>query len=117
MIDQVNLAYSHEGNPSVPRLQVRFTNASQRKIEKTIFQLSLLNTAGYPNEYPDDLTSQFDLDPGKRKVSNWTLDRQYVDIHRSGEILLLKKVEFGEGLPWLDDGSESCKFVVDFHAR
>lgn len=117
VIDQVNLSYSHEGNPSVPRLEIRFTNAGSQPIARVVFQLSVLDSLGYLHDYPDDLTSRPQLDPGKKKVSNWTLQPQLVDIHRAGETVLVKKVEFAEGNPWKDDGSESCKFVVDFHAH
>jgi hypothetical protein len=29
----------------------------------------------------------------------------------------VKKVEFIDATSWIDDGSESCVFTVDFHAR
>jgi hypothetical protein len=117
VINQVNLTYSHEGNPSVPRLEIRFTNAGPQPIARVVFQLALLDGSGYSHEYPDDLTSNAELEPRKEKVSNWTLQPQSIDIHRAGETVVVKKVSFAEGNPWSDDGSESCKFVVDFHAR
>jgi hypothetical protein len=117
VINRVNLTYSHQGNPSIPRLEVRFTNAGPQPIARVVFQLALLDNSGYSREYPDDLTSHVELEPGKEKVSNWILQSQSVDIHRAGETVVVKKVSFAEGKPWSDDGSESCKFVVDFHAR
>jgi hypothetical protein len=116
-IDQVSLAYSHQGNPSLPRLQVRFTNASRNSIAKVVFQLSLLDSSGYLHDYPDNLTFNAGLGQGKKGISNWTLHPESVDIHRAGEVVVVKKVAFMAGNQWADDGSQSCKFVVDFHAR
>jgi hypothetical protein len=117
VIEQVSLAYSHEGNPSIPRLQIRFANASTNSIAHVTFQLALLDDGGYPHDYPDDLTSHSPLEPGKRKNSAWTLRPESVDIHRSGEVLVVKRVDFADRTSWHDDGSQSCKLAVDFHAR
>lgn len=116
-IDQVNLGYSHQGNPSLPRLQVRFTNVGKDSIAKVIFQLSLLDSAGYLHDYPNDLTFNEGVGQGKKGISNWTLHPESVDIHRAGEVVVVKRVAFVGGNRWADDGSQTCKFVVDFHAR
>ena len=111
------MAYSHEGTPSVPRLQVRFTNATTSSIVHITFQLALLDANGYQHDYPDDLTFRNELEPGKRKNSIWTLHPESVDIHRAGQVVVVKQIDFLGGSSWSDDGSESCKFSVDFHAR
>jgi len=50
-------------------------------------------------------------------VFTWELASESVDIHRTGETVVVKKVEFSDTAGWIDDGSETCAFKVDFHAR
>ena len=67
--------------------------------------------------YPDDLTYRDGLEAGKKKVFIWDLASESVDIHRAGETVVVKKIEFIDASDWIDDGSEACVYKVDFHAR
>lgn len=72
--------------------------------------------AAISHDYPDDLTFRNVLEPDQEKISIWTLHPGSVDIHRAGQLVVLKLVSFAEGTSWYD-GSECCKFSVDFHSR
>lgn len=117
IIDRVDLSYNHAGGESKPKLRVEFGNHTDRQILTITFSLSLLDSIGNPQPYQDDLTYQDGLESGKKKTFVWDLDRDAVDIHRTGETLVLKKVEFVGSASWIDDGSESCDLTVDFHAK
>ena len=116
-IDRVELSYNHQGGPSKPQLRVEFGNHAGKQIAKITFSLSVLDAGGYPRLYPDDLIYRDGLEAGKKKVFIWELASESVDIHRSGETVVVKKVEYLDTTGWIDDGSESCAFKVDFHAR
>jgi len=117
VIDSVELSYNHQGGPSKPQLRVEFDNHANKQISKIAFSLSVLDAGGYPHPYPGDLMYRDGLEIGKRKVFTWELASESVDIHRSGETVVVKKVEFSDTASWVDDGSETCAFKVDFHAR
>jgi hypothetical protein len=116
-IEHLELSYSHAGGQSKPQLQVRFANHADRRIATATFQLSLLGEGGYPHPYPDDLIYSNGLDPHKWKFFTWDLTPEAVDIHRTGETLLLEQVKFEDDTEWKDDGSESCVLTLDYHAR
>jgi len=117
VINRVELSYNHQGGVSKPQLTIEFGNHAGKQISKITFNLLMLNEGGYPHPYPDDLTYQEGLETGKRKVYNWDLAFEAVDIHRTGETVVVERVEFIDTTNWIDDGSESCVFTVDFHAR
>ena len=117
VIDGVELSYNHQGAPSKPQLRVEFGNFGGKHISNIRFALSLLDAGGYPHPYPDDLTYRDGLEAGKKKVFIWDLASESVDIHRAGETVVVKKIEFIDASDWIDDGSEACVYNVDFHAR
>jgi hypothetical protein len=117
VIDQVELNYNHAVGRSVPQLRMRFGNEASERISTVTFSLSLLDSGGYPHSYPNDLKYSEGLETGKKKVFTWDLSLDSVDIHRAGEKVIVQKVEFADTQTWTDDGSESCVFTVDFHAR
>jgi hypothetical protein len=57
------------------------------------------------------------LEIGKTRRFTWDLDFDSVDIHRAGETVVVQKIEFADASTWNDDGSESCSFKVDYHAK
>ena len=116
-IEHLALGYSHEGGQSKPQLQLQFGNRADRRIAAATFELSLLGEGGYPHSYPEDLVYRNGLDPHKYKNFTWDLNPEAVDIHRTGESLVLQQVEFEDGTSWKDDGSESCALTVDYHPR
>lgn len=118
VIDRIDLTYSHQGGQSKPELKVSFGNAGGRRVATVLFSLSLLNSSGDLQTYPEDLAYRDGLDPDKKRVFIWELAPESVDIHRAGEIVVIKKVGFDDaGSVWTDDGSETCKLTVDYHAR
>lgn len=117
VINSVELSYSHQGGESKPQLKVAFVNFASKQVSNVTFSLSVLDADGYPRPYPDDLTYREGLETGKKKVFIWDLANESVDIHRAGETVVVTKVEFTDTTRWIDDGSESCVFTVDFHAR
>jgi hypothetical protein len=116
-IESLALNYNHQGGQSKPQLSATFSNRAGKRISSVTFDLSLLDSTGAPHAYPRALTYRDGLDAGKVKTSQWALDPESVDIRRTGEILLLRAVEFDDGMSWKDDGSESCALTVDYHAR
>jgi hypothetical protein len=116
-IDSLALNYSHQGGQSKPQLSANISNQSGKRISSATFELSLLDSAGYPHPYPRALSFSDGLEAGKVRASQWALRVEAVDIHRTGEVLLLRAVEFDDGMSWKDDGSESCSLAVDYHAR
>ena len=116
-IENLALSYSHQGGQSKPQLSATFSNQSGKRISSATFELSLLDSAGYPHPYPHALSLRDGLDAGKVRTSQWALRVEAVDIHRTGEILLLREVDFDDGMTWKDDGSESCSLAVDYHAQ
>lgn len=116
-IENLTLGYSHAGGQSKPQLQLQFGNRADRRIGTATFELWLLAEGGYPHQYPDDLVYRDGLDPHKRKNFTWDLTPEAVDIHRTGESLVLHGVEFADGTAWKDDGSESCVLTIDYHPR
>jgi hypothetical protein len=117
VIDHVELSYSHQGEPSKPQLRVGFGNIASKQITTVTFTLSVLDSGGYPHPYPDSLTYGDGLEAGQKKVFVWDLASESVDIHRAGETVVVQKVEYADATGWANDGSESCMFKVDFHAR
>jgi hypothetical protein len=117
VIDRVELSYNHQGGPSKPQLRIEFGNRAGKPITKITFSLAVLDAGGYPYPYPDDLMYRDGLEVGKRKMFAWELASESVDIHRTGETVVVKRVEFSDTAGWIDDGSESCAFKVDFHPR
>ncbi|MGP8260032.1 MAG: hypothetical protein ACLQM6_08790 [Acidobacteriaceae bacterium] len=117
VIDSIELSYNHQGGESKPQLRVEFVNHAGKKISNVTFGLSVLDASGNARPYPDDLTYRDGLEIRKTKTFIWKLDPESVDIHRSGETVVVKKVGFIDTPDWIDDGSESCAFTVDYHAR
>jgi len=117
LIQHISLAYNHAGGISTPQLQVKFADIADRDLAKVTFQLSVLDASGYPHVYPEDLEFRGLVPPKKSKLYSWDLDASSVDIHRTGETVLLKSVAFANGSRWTDDGSETCSLTFDFRAR
>ena len=116
-LDQVQLSYAHNGEQSKPQLRIVFGNAAGKRIANVTFTLSVLDSGGYPHPYPDDLVYGDGLEASERKNFIWTLAPDSVDIHHTGETVLLQEVEFADATTWKDDGSESCVLTVDFHPK
>jgi hypothetical protein len=117
VINRVELSYNHQGEPSKPQLRLWFQSDAGSPISAIAFSLSILDSGGYPRSYPGQLTYSDGLDAGKKKVFIWDLASESVDIHRTGETVVVQKVEFADAASWIDDGSEACAFKIDFHAR
>jgi len=114
-LKQISLGYNHEGGQSKPQLRVNFANQAGKEISTVTFSLSVLDSAGSPREYSDDLVYRDGLGVGKTKLFAWDLTPESIDIHRTGETVLLQKVEFSDSTVWTDDGSQSCVLTVDYH--
>jgi hypothetical protein len=117
VLDHIELSYNHQGGQSKPQLRVEFGNAAGKGIATVTFGLSVLDPSGYPHPYPDDIVYRDGLETGKQKIFTWSLAPESVDIHRTGETVLVQEVEFADATSWKDDGSESCVLTVDFHPR
>jgi hypothetical protein len=117
LLDHIELSYNHAGGQSKPQLRVEFGNVAGKGIRSVTFSLSVLDSAGYPHLYPDDIVYRDGLETGKQKIFTWSLAPESVDIHRTGETVLVQEVEFADATGWKDDGSESCVLTVDFHPR
>jgi hypothetical protein len=117
VINRTELGYNHQGGQSKPYLRVEFGNTAGKQISTIVYGLSVLDPGGNPHPYPDELMYQGGLETGKKRAFTWELAREFVDIHRSGETVVVKRVEFIDTTHWIDDGSERCAFTVDFHAR
>lgn len=117
VVEQMILTYNHRGGQSAPQLQIRFGNATDMQIAAVTFSLSLLDSGGYPRPYPDSLSYSDGIEAGKKQSFTWTLASESVDIKRTGETIVVEKVEFENKETWKDDGSQSCVFTVDFHPR
>jgi hypothetical protein len=117
VLDQIQISYTHNGEQSKPQLRVVFDNAAGKQIANVTFSLSVLDSGGYPHPYPDDLVFGDGLETAEKKNFAWTLAPESVDIHHTGETVLLREVEFADATTWKDDGSESCVLTVDFHPR
>lgn len=117
VVNSVELSYNHQGGESKPQLRIEFGNLAGKKISIVTFSLSVIDAGGYARPYPDDLMYREGLDTGKKKVFLWDLEPENVDIHRTGETVVVKKVEFADTTLWTDDGSESCVFTVDYQAK
>jgi hypothetical protein len=117
VIDSVELSYNHHGGKSKPQLRIAFVNHAGKKISNVTFGLYVLDANGYALPYPDDLTYRDGMETRKTKTFIWDLDPESVDIHRTGETVVVRKVGFISTPDWIDDGSESCAFAVDYHAR
>jgi hypothetical protein len=116
-IGHAELSYKHQGGPSSPELRVTFSNRTSNRVTSVTFTLSTLDSGGYPRPYPNNLSFNGAVDAGKTKLYSWSLDPLNVDIHRTGEALYVDKVEFEDAPAWIDDGSESCDFKVDYHPK
>lgn len=116
-IKTIELTYSHVGGQSKPQLGAIFANHAEKHVAAITFSLSQLDSAGSPHPYPDDLIYRGGLSTGKQKHFTWDLSPEAVDLHRTGELLLVRAVRYDDATEWKDDGSESCSFTVDYHAR
>jgi hypothetical protein len=116
VIHGVELSYNHQDGQSKPQLRVEFGNNAGKQISNVTFSLYVLDAGGDPRPYPDDFTYREGLETGKKRAFVWNLAPETVDIHRTGETVVVKRVEFVDTTRWIDDGSESCVFTVDFHA-
>lgn len=117
VIDHVELGYNHQGGESKPQLRVGFGNNAGKQISAVTFSLSVLDSGGNPQPYPDNLTYGDGLENGKKKIFAWDLVFESVEVHPAGETVVVQKVEFADATIWTDDGSESCVLTVDFHAK
>jgi len=116
-LDHIELSYAHQGGQSKPQLRINFGNAAGKQISTITFTLSILDPSGYPHPYPGDLVYRKGLEADAQKVFVWSLAQESVDIHRTGETVLVQEVEFSDATSWKDDGSESCELTVDFHPK
>jgi hypothetical protein len=116
-IEHLELGYAHRGSVSSPELIAIFSNTTGSRIATARFELSQLGAGGYPHSYPNILTYQVGVNAHKRTRYAWDLDPEAVDIHRTGQSLLLLSVGFDDRTIWKDDGSESCVLTVDYHGR
>jgi len=116
-LNHIELSYNHEGGHSKPQLRVEFGNTAGKGITTVTLTLSVLDSAGYPHPYPEDLVYRDGLEAGKQKNFAWSLAPESIDIHRTGETVLVQQVQFADATSWKDDGSESCVLSVDFHPR
>jgi hypothetical protein len=117
VIDRVELSYSHQGEPSQPQIKVWFENSANKPIVAITFSLLILNSSGDSHPYPDELSYVDDIDTGEKKVFQWKLTPELVDIHRAGETVVVEEVEFASAASWKDDGLQSCALKVDYQAR
>ena len=117
VIDQVALAYNHAGGHSIPELRVRFGNTAGKRVMTVKFALSVVSPGDDTRLYPNELEYSDGLEIGTKKVFTWDLVPELVDMHRTGEVVFVQRVEFADATAWVDDGSESCAFKEDFHAR
>jgi hypothetical protein len=113
----LDLRYNHAGGESKPQINLSFINQTQKKVAVFTISLSLLDSAGYANPYGKDLNYRAGADPGKKYVAIWTLQSPLIDMHHTGEIVYLQKVDFSDGTRWTDPGSLICKIVVDYHPQ
>jgi hypothetical protein len=116
-VESLELNYRHQGGPSIPQLTAMLGNRAGKRILHARFQLSLLDGNGYPHAYPEDLIFDKGLDVDKRRNHVWPLVPESVDMHRTGESLMLLEVTFEDQTSWKDDGSESCGYGVDYHGK
>jgi hypothetical protein len=116
-IYQVELSYTHQGVPSKPQLKLWFGSATAKPISTVAFSLSLLDSGGYPHLYPDNPTYRDGLQAGQRKLFVWDLAPDSVDIHRTGEVVVLQEVKFKDATNWANDDTDNCLLKVDYHAR
>ncbi|MGD0098488.1 MAG: hypothetical protein ABSB60_18550 [Terracidiphilus sp.] len=116
-IKSVKLSYNHQGGESKPQLGMEFESYSDKRISNIVFTLLILDAFGNAHPYPDDLTYPQDLEPGKKAAFVWDLESAAVDIHRTGETLVVKKVGFIDATSWNDGGLGVCGYTVDYHAR
>jgi len=117
IVEQMILTFNHHGGQSSPELQLRFGNATQLQIAAVTFSLSLLDSGGYPRPYPESLSYSDGLEAGKKQSFTWSLASESVDMKRTGETIVVERVDFENQKAWKDDGSQSCAFSVDFHPR
>lgn len=116
-IESLDLGYGHQGGQSKPQLTAVLGNRTEKRVATARFRLSLLDAGGYANEYPEDLTFDRGLDVHMRRRHIWNLAPESVNIHRTGQSLVLLSVEFDDRTAWKDDGSESCVLTMDYHPR
>lgn len=116
-VSHVQLSYNHAEGSSRPQLTVKFANQSKTLVSTVKVALYLLDADGTPRLYPDSFEYDDGLEIGKTRVFTWDLDFASVDIHRTGETVVVEKIEFADASTWNDDGSESCSFTVDYHPR
>lgn len=116
-MSQVQLSYNHAEASSRPQLIVKFANQSKKLVSTVKVGLYLIDADGRPRAYPDSLEYPGGLEIGKTRRFTWDLDFDSVDIHRAGETVVVQKIEFADASTWNDDGSESCSFKVDYHAK
>jgi hypothetical protein len=117
-LERLDLRYNHVGGESVPQLKLAFTNRSEKTITSMLFSLSILDSAGNPHPYIENLSYRRDIPPGDQQRSHtWNLDRASIDMHHSGESVTLLETQFADGTEWKDDGSQSCTLLVDFHPK
>lgn len=117
VVSQVQLTYNHGEASSRPQLTMKIGNQASKRISTVKIGLYVLDADGVPHPYPDSLENGDGLEIGKTRTFTWDLDFDSVDIHRAGETVVVQRVEFDDGTKWSDDGSESCSFKVNYHAK
>jgi hypothetical protein len=116
-IGHIELTYNHAGGQSKPQLSLMFDNTATKRIVSATFALLVLDANGYPRPYDDPFIDTTELDSGKTRLKTWELAPEKVDIHRTGETVILQSVEFDDRSKWEDDGTETCSLTVDYHPK
>lgn len=114
----VDVRYNHAGGESAPQLRLAFTNRADKTITGFVFSLSILDSEGNPVPYATQFDYRREFPPGGGERSRlWKLDAASVDMHRSGESVILLEADFADGTTWKDDGSQGCTLSFDYHAK
>ncbi|MBV8114248.1 MAG: hypothetical protein JO300_05870 [Silvibacterium sp.] len=114
----VDVRYNHAGGESVPQLRLSFTNQTGKTITDLVFSLSIFDSDGSPVSYPSDFHYHHEFPPGQAQRSHtWNLDPASVDMHRTGESVMLLEARFADGTGWKDDGAWACTLAFDYRPK
>ncbi len=116
-LHQISIQYNHQGGTSRPQLSILYEDQSQLSVAQIHFSLAILDANGSPHPYGDNFLSKGVVSVGKPKLEFWDLVPELVDIHRTGEIVVVQQVRFSDGSVWKDKGEETCSLTVDYHGR
>jgi hypothetical protein len=116
--EHLDLRYNHAGGQSEPQMRLAFRNRTSKTITRFVFALSILDSDGNPVPYASQFEYRREFPPfGPQRSHIWNLEPAAVDMHRSGESVILLEAEFADGKTWKDDGSQSCTLAFDYHAK